>query len=107
MGMFDVVDEATKALLTGQSLLSGSGHNRYHFTITGCASDIDIQSFEGKESLSEPFSYEINFTSVDPFITPQDVLNCSAKFFFQSPTDLEPQRRVYGVITGFSVLSQI
>jgi len=104
MGMFDVVDEATKALLTGQSLLSGSGHNRYHLTITGCASDIDIQSFEGKERLSEPFSYQINFTSVDPSITPQDVLNCPAKFFFQSPTDLEPQRRVYGVITGFSNL---
>jgi len=104
MGMFDVVDEATKALLTASGLLSGSGHNRYHLTITGCASDIDIQSFEGVETLSEPFSYQINFTSIDPNITPQDVLNCPAKFFFQSPTDLEPQRRVYGVITGFSNL---
>lgn len=35
MGMFDVVDEATKALLTGKSLLSGSGHNLYYIAITG------------------------------------------------------------------------
>ncbi|MDI2113917.1 type VI secretion system tip protein VgrG, partial [Commensalibacter nepenthis] len=104
MGMFDVVDDATKALLTGKGLGSGSGHNRYHLSISDCSSPIDIQSFEGKENLSEPFSYQINFTSVNPTITPQDVLNCTAKFFFQSPTDLEPQRRVYGVITGFSKL---
>jgi len=103
MGMFDVVDEATKALLTGIELgVSGSGHNRYHLIITGCNTNIDVQSFEGVETLSEPFSYQINFTSIDPTITPQDVLNCPAKFFFQSPTDLEPQRRVYGVITGFA-----
>jgi len=103
MGMFDVVDEATKALLTGIELgVSGSGHNRYHLTITGCNTNIDVQSFEGVETLSEPFSYQINFTSIDPTITPQDVLNCPAKFFFQSPSDLEPQRRVYGVITGFA-----
>lgn len=103
MGMFDVVDEATKALLTGKGLgVSGSGHNRYHLTITGCNTNIDVQSFEGVETLSEPFSYQINFTSIDPTITPQDVLNCPAKFFFQAPSDLEPQRRVYGVITGFA-----
>jgi len=106
MGMFDVVDGATKALLTGKGLgVSGSGHNRYHLSISGCNTDIDVQSFQGTETLSKPFSYQIRFTSVDPNITPQDVLNCPAKFFFQSPTDLEPQRRVYGVITGFAKLS--
>ncbi|MDI2091857.1 type VI secretion system Vgr family protein [Commensalibacter oyaizuii] len=105
MGMFDVVDDATKALLTGKGFgVSGAGHNRYHLSITGCHSDIDIQDFHGVEKLSEPFSYQIRFTSIDPTITPQDVLNCPAKFFFQSPSDLEPQRRVYGVITGFSKL---
>ncbi|WP_050798438.1 type VI secretion system Vgr family protein [Commensalibacter intestini] len=103
MGMFDVVDGATKALLTGIELgVSGVGHNRYHLSITGCNTNIDVQSFEGVETLSEPFSYQINFTSIDPTITPQDVLNCPAKFFFQAPSDLEPQRRVYGVITGFA-----
>ncbi|MDI2113903.1 type VI secretion system Vgr family protein [Commensalibacter nepenthis] len=106
MGMFDVVDGATKALLTGKGLgVSGSGHNRYHLSISGCHSPIDIQDFQGQECLSTPFSYQINFTSIEPNITPQDVLNCPAKFFFQSPTDLEPQRRVYGVITGFAKLS--
>ncbi|MDI2113950.1 type VI secretion system tip protein VgrG, partial [Commensalibacter nepenthis] len=104
--MFDVVDDATKALLTGKGLgVSGSGHNRYHLSISGCSSSIDIQSFHGTERLSEPFSYQIRFTSVDLNITPQDVLNCSAKFFFQDPSDLEPQRRVYGVITAFSKIS--
>jgi len=106
MGMFDGVDEATKALLTGKGIgVSGSGHNRYHLTITGCDKGMDVQSFQGTETLSEPFIYQINFTSVDPNITPQDVLNYPAKFFFQDPSDLEPQRRVYGVITGFSKLS--
>jgi len=107
MGMFDVVDDATKALLTGKGLgVSGSGHNRYHLSISGCDIAIDVQSFQGVETLSEPFSYQIRFTSIDPSITPQDVLNCPAKFFFQSPSDLEPQRRVYGVITGFAKLSR-
>lgn len=85
MGMFDVVNGATKALLTGKGLgVSGSGHNRYHLSISGCNTDIDIQSFRGVETLSEPFTYHISFTSVDPNITPQDVLN-SRKVLLSKP----------------------
>ncbi|MGS1816558.1 hypothetical protein GHV20_016690 [Klebsiella oxytoca] len=44
-------------------------------------------AFEGDEALSEPFSYQIEFTSADKTLTPQQMLMQDAAFTLQAPVD--------------------
>ncbi|MBS6498313.1 MAG: type VI secretion system tip protein VgrG, partial [Klebsiella oxytoca] len=64
------------------------------------------------EALSEPFSYQIEFTSADKTLTPQQMLMQDAAFTLQAPVDQgfgvkirQPVRTIQGVVTAFVRLS--
>ncbi|NPT57900.1 type VI secretion system tip protein VgrG [Paraburkholderia sp. 5N] len=68
----------------------------------------DIFSFEGERAIGEPTRYQIRFTHPQPDLSRTDYLNKPAAFVIQPPFNPlmtlkpEPERRVQGVITGFS-----
>ena len=49
-------------------------HSHHALKIRGLSSGVDVLSFEGKEQLSAPFRYDIQFTSSDKSIAPESVL---------------------------------
>ena len=49
-------------------------HSHHALKIRSLSSGVDVLSFEGKEQLSAPFRYDIQFTSSDKFIAPESVL---------------------------------
>ncbi|MBZ7693760.1 Rhs element Vgr protein, partial [Klebsiella oxytoca] len=55
-------------------------HNHPLLTVRGCRALLDVLAFEGDEALSEPFSYQIEFTSADKTLTPQQMLMQDAAF---------------------------
>ncbi|BAS33772.1 VGR-related protein [Klebsiella pneumoniae] len=85
-------------------------HSHHALKIRGLSSGVDVLSFEGKEQLSAPFRYDIQFTSSDKFIAPESVLMQDGAFSLTAPpvqgipTQI-PLRTLYGVITGFKQLS--
>ncbi len=71
---------------------------------------MDVLTFEGREQLSTPFRYDIQFTSSDKAITPESVLMQDGAFSLTAPPVQgmpvqAPLRTLYGVITGFKHLS--
>ncbi|EIP8982536.1 type VI secretion system tip protein VgrG, partial [Escherichia coli] len=73
-------------------------------------SPVDVLTFEGREQLSTPFRYDIQFTSTDKAITPELVLMQDGAFSLTAPPVQgmpvqAPLRTLYGVITGFKHLS--
>ncbi|EMA2306140.1 type VI secretion system tip protein VgrG [Escherichia coli] len=78
--------------------------------IRGLQSPVDVLTFEGREQLSTPFRYDIQFTSSDKAITPESVLMQDGAFSLTAPPVQgmpvqAPLRTLYGVITGFKHLS--
>ncbi|MTH46484.1 type VI secretion system Vgr family protein [Intestinirhabdus alba] len=87
-------------------------HSHHLLTVRGCASLLDVLSFEGYEALSEPFRYVIEFTSADRAITASRMLMQKATFTLQAPVDQgfgvkiqRPVRTIQGVVTAFERLS--
>ncbi|HCF6489613.1 TPA: type VI secretion system tip protein VgrG [Klebsiella variicola subsp. variicola] len=85
-------------------------HSHHALKIRGLSSGVDVLSFEGKEQLSAPFRYDIQFTSSDKFIAPESVLMQDGAFSLTAPPvqgipTQTPLRTLYGVITGFKQLS--
>ncbi|MEC6027119.1 type VI secretion system Vgr family protein [Klebsiella oxytoca] len=87
-------------------------HNHPLLTVRGCRALLDVLAFEGDEALSEPFSYQIKFTSADKTLTPQQMLMQDAAFTLQAPVDQgfgvkirQPVRTIQGVVTAFERLS--
>ncbi|GCX33027.1 type VI secretion protein [Escherichia coli] len=71
---------------------------------------MDVLTFEGREQLSTPFRYDIQFTSTDKAIAPESVLMQDGAFSLTAPPVQgmpvqAPLRTLYGVITGFKHLS--
>ncbi|HDI8383094.1 TPA: type VI secretion system tip protein VgrG [Escherichia coli] len=85
-------------------------HSHHKLKIRGLQSPVDVLTFEGREQLSTPFRYDIQFTSTDKAITPELVLMQDGAFSLTAPpvqgmpvqTALRP---LHGVITGFKHLS--
>ncbi|HCD7563911.1 TPA: type VI secretion system tip protein VgrG, partial [Escherichia coli] len=78
--------------------------------IRGLQSPVDVLTFEGREQLSTPFRYDIQFTSTDKAIAPESVLMQDGAFSLTAPPVQgmpvqAPLRTLYGVITGFKHLS--
>ncbi|WP_250220310.1 DUF2345 domain-containing protein [Escherichia coli] len=76
----------------------------------GLQSPVDVLTFEGREQLSTPFRYDIQFTSTDKAIAPESVLMQDGAFSLTAPPVQgmpvqAPLRTLYGVITGFKHLS--
>ncbi|EMC8831986.1 type VI secretion system tip protein VgrG [Klebsiella pneumoniae] len=85
-------------------------HSHHALKIRGLSSGVDVLSFEGKEQLSAPFRYDIQFTSSDKSIAPESVLMQDGAFSLTAPPvqgipTQTPLRTLYGVITGFKQLS--
>ncbi|MEA0484170.1 type VI secretion system tip protein VgrG [Escherichia coli] len=85
-------------------------HSHHKLKIRGLQSAVDVLTFEGREQLSTPFRYDIQFTSSDKAITPELVLMQDGAFSLTAPPvqGMPVQavlRTLYGVITGFKHLS--
>ncbi|SQM40377.1 VGR-related protein [Escherichia coli] len=85
-------------------------HSHHKLKIRGLQSPVDVLTFTGREQLSAPFRYDIEFTSIDKAITPESVLMQDGAFSLTAPPVQgmpvqAPLRTLYGVITGFKHLS--
>ncbi len=91
-------------------------HSRYRLKVWGNKASLDVLAFSGQEALSQPFHYAIEFTSAEKGIEPAQMLMRQAAFTLTSPEinpgirgwPIEPPaplRSVYGVISGFKLLS--
>ncbi|MFQ7313508.1 type VI secretion system Vgr family protein [Escherichia coli] len=85
-------------------------HSHHKLKIRGLQGPVDVLTFEGREQLSTPFRYDIEFTSTDKAITPESVLMQDGAFSLTAPPvqGMPVQtalRTLYGVITGFKLLS--
>ncbi|WP_423271190.1 DUF2345 domain-containing protein [Escherichia coli] len=85
-------------------------HAHHKLKIRGLQSPVDVLTFEGREQLSTPFSYDIQFTSSDKAIAPESVLMQDGAFSLTAPPvqGMPVQtalRTLHGVITGFKLLS--
>ena len=85
-------------------------HAHHKLKIRGLQSPVDVLTFEGREQLSTPFRYDIQFTSTDKAIAPESVLMQDGALSLTAPPVQgmpvqAPLRTLYGVITGFKHLS--
>ncbi|NHB94806.1 type VI secretion system Vgr family protein, partial [Photorhabdus cinerea] len=91
-------------------------HSRYKLKVWGNKAPLDVLAFTGQEYLSQPFCYTIEFTSPEKAIAPAQMLMQDASFTLTSPpmnpgqrgmpvVPPAPLRTVYGVISGFKLLS--
>lgn len=60
-------------------------HSHHKLKIRGQQSPVDVLTFEGREQLSTPFRYDIQFTSTDKAITPELVLMQDGAFSLTAP----------------------
>ncbi|HFI6106652.1 TPA: type VI secretion system Vgr family protein [Escherichia coli] len=85
-------------------------HAHHKLKIRGLKSPVDVLTFTGREQLSTPFRYDIEFTSTDKAIEPESVLMQDGAFSLSAPPvqGMPVQtalRTLHGVITGFKHLS--
>ncbi|EEG9495439.1 contractile injection system protein, VgrG/Pvc8 family, partial [Escherichia coli] len=85
-------------------------HAHHKLKIRGLKSPVDVLTFTGREQLSAPFRYDIQFTSTDKAIEPESVLMQDGAFSLTAPPVQgmpvqAPLRTLHGVITGFKHLS--
>ena len=85
-------------------------HAHHKLKIRGLQSPVAVLTFEGREQLSTPFRYDIQFTSSDKAIAPESVLMQDGAFSLTAPPvqGMPVQtalRTLHGVITGFKHLS--
>ncbi|KEY59312.1 type VI secretion system Vgr family protein [Serratia sp. DD3] len=94
-------------------ILTGLTLNRYHLLVKGNNASLDVESFEGREGLSELYRYTIVLTSPEQDIDPATMLMKDASFIMQTlpqtayriTTQPQVQRTVHGVITHFDRIS--
>ncbi len=60
-------------------------HAHHKLKIRGLQSPVDVLTFEGREQLSTPFRYDIQFTSSDKAIAPESVLMQDGAFSLTAP----------------------
>ncbi|MCS2162496.1 type VI secretion system tip protein VgrG [Scandinavium sp. H11S7] len=92
--------------------------NKYilNININDAIKELDVESFEGIESLSKPYSYRIRFTSPIKDIPRESILNLPASFKIRAPNHSWSkyipgeekwlvERQLEGVVTSFSLIS--
>lgn len=75
------------------------GQTRYTLDITDSRATPDVLRFKGREALSEPFRWTIDFTTPQDNLTPEEVLMEYATLHMRSG------KTVYGIITRLEWLS--
>ena len=72
-------------------------HSHHKLKIRGLSSPTGVLSFEGREHLSQPFCYDIQFTSRDKPLEPEAVLMQDGAPPVQGMPVQVPLRTLYGV----------
>ncbi|MDN0122316.1 type VI secretion system tip protein VgrG [Yersinia aleksiciae] len=87
-------------------------HSHHKLVVRNSTAPVDVLGFEGHESLSQPFCYDIQFTSADKAIDPATMLMQDASLTLAAPvaeafgvTVQQTQWVIHGVVTGFKRLS--
>ncbi len=91
-------------------------HSRHTLIVRNLDAPLDVLAFKGKEALSQPFRYTVEFTSTERDLPAGRLLGQDASFsLLPPPTPLPfaglsvppalPLRTLHGVITGFRRLS--
>jgi type VI secretion system secreted protein VgrG len=91
-------------------------HSRHKLWVDDLDVRLDVLAFHGKEHLSQPFSYHIEFTSTEQDLAAEQLLGKQARFSLYAanqpaiikglPTpEIKPLRTLHGVITGLQRLS--
>lgn len=102
-------------LTTAKTLLFD--HSQHKLKVWGNTAPLDVLAFHGEEHLSQPFSYQIAFTSSDHGLQPAQMLMQDATFTLNAPQvtlpllgfplpDPAPLRTLHGVICGFKRLGR-
>lgn len=91
-------------LLSG---LTGSTLNRYSLNIPSCSYSLDVEDFNGLEQISILYHYTIKFTSLNPDLAAEILLNKPATLSMGMGDLLNPVtgKVVHGVITHFRRIS--
>ena len=91
-------------------------HSRHTLRVQGVDTRLEVLAFEGEERLSRPFSYRIEFTSIEGDIAADQMLGRAARFSLHgapsgpalpglSKPEVKALRTLHGVVTGFKRLS--
>ncbi|MFK8832212.1 type VI secretion system tip protein VgrG [Klebsiella michiganensis] len=97
----------TDTLKNPLSALTESGLNRYHLDIPSCTAALDVETFTGKEFMSELYYYQVIFTSSDQNISSAQLLTKPATLTMGTGPlmGLAGQKVVHGVVTHFKRIS--
>jgi type VI secretion system secreted protein VgrG len=93
----------TDTLKNTLSALTEGGLNRYRLNIPSCTASLDVETFTGKEFMSELYHYTILFTSSDQNISSSQLLTRPATLTMGTGPlmGLTEQKVVHGVVTHF------
>jgi len=91
-------------------------HSRHTLSVRDVDALLDVLAFEGKEGLSQPFTYRIEFTSTERDLAAETLLGQAARFSLHAPPqkppalgfsapEIKPLRTLHGVVSGFKRLS--
>ncbi|GLZ89296.1 hypothetical protein Pres01_53470 [Metapseudomonas resinovorans] len=91
-------------------------HSRHKLHVRNLDAELDVLAFEGQEALSQPFAYDVEFTSTERDLPAESLLGQDARFsLFPPPIPVpfagmsvppaKPLRTLHGVVTGFRRLS--
>jgi type VI secretion system secreted protein VgrG len=91
-------------------------HSRHKLWVRNLETRLDVLAFRGEERLSQPFTYEIEFTSAELDLEAEQLLRKDASFSLHAAPlnvapmpwkvpEVKPLRTLHGVITGLKRLS--
>ncbi|MEA5190044.1 type VI secretion system tip protein VgrG [Enterobacter hormaechei] len=97
----------TDTLKNTLSALTEGGLNRYRLDIPSCTAFLDVETFSGKEFMSELYYYQVIFTSSDQNISSAQLLTKPATLTMGTGPlmGLTGQKAVHGVVTHFKRIS--
>jgi len=97
----------TDTLKNNLSSLTESGLNRYRLDIPSCTAALDVETFTGKEFMSELYYYQVIFTSSDLNISSAQLLTKPVTLTMGTGPlmGLTGQKVVHGVVTHFKRIS--
>ncbi|WP_409075903.1 type VI secretion system Vgr family protein [Pantoea sp. C3] len=97
----------TDTLKNTLSALTEGGINRYRLDIPSCTASLDVETFSGKEFMSELYYYQVIFTSSNQNISSAQLLTKPVRLTMGTGPlmGLTGQKVVHGVVTHFKRIS--
>jgi type VI secretion system secreted protein VgrG len=97
----------TDTLKNTLSALTEGGLNRYRLDIPSCTALLDVETFSGKEFMSELYYYQVIFTSSDQNISSAQLMTKPATLTMGTGPlmGMTGQKVVHGVVTHFKRIS--